>query len=192
MSDEIKPIRRQQSPVAIAAVASVLGMATCTKTWFFANTYQGTTPATGIWHSQSTWLVRFFGPFLLGGIVCAIAYRVIARATAVTVADTSIDFDETPAPREGAKHLRRRDGTDAAGSGWVVLFSILALSAVLGALFFWFADTEGFGGSAPTDRSFGDSLSNLVDGAFVGACFGFLIAAPAAIIVAMSARRRDD
>jgi hypothetical protein len=181
-----EPQRRNQSPIATAFFAAMIGMISCQKVYGMGNAeHQSPTHATLV----------LLGPFIFGGGVSAIAYRALdylARRRSPTLSAPSVD-STAPAPEERKLPLSIIEVEESNTGARAVFLAIMGGSAFVGALLCGMFLAHGGDGGTP------DSLGEVVKGGFSGAVqgvvigsgFGLLIAVPAALLVWMVGKRNQ-
>jgi hypothetical protein len=172
-----KPERPARSPIPFAFFAAIAGMTSCREAWNYANAH---TPPM---QRYPMTLVPLLAPFLAGGIVTAIVYRMLQRIPTTDASAIPWSALDTPLADDRLRplsHHRNAPGS-AAMSVFLIIMGISALIGVLG-----FAALSRVGDGAP-HATLGEIMSSIFEtifaGALFGAGFGFLIAGPAAVIV---------
>ena len=135
----------------------------------------------------------FFAPFIFGGVVAAIAYRVLdylAIRPGPTPPTPSVEPPQLPLEKRKLGLSVIEAGSSGTGAG-TVFVAVIAGSAAVGALICGMYEAmESRGGSSYSlSKVLGAVFEGAVTGITVGAGFGLLIAVPAAILVLISGKR---
>jgi hypothetical protein len=181
-----EPRRRNQSPIATAFFAALIGMISCQKVYGMGGADH---------QSPLHETLVLLGPFIFGGVVTAIAYRVLdylARRPGPALPPPRV-ASPASAPEDRKLPLSIIEVEKSNTGARAVFLAIMGGSAFVGALLSGMFLAYGGDGGTP------DSLGQVVEGGFSGAVqgvvigggFGLLIAVPAALLVWIAGKRNQ-
>lgn len=179
-----EPRRRNQSPIATAFFAALIGMISCAKVYGMGD---------GDHQSRTRAILVFLAPFVFGGVVTAIAHRALdyfASRPGPALPTPSVVPEEVPA-EDRTLPLSIIEVEESDTGARAVFLAIVGGSAIVGALICGMFLAYGGDGGAPDSlrEVIEDGISGATQGIVIGAGFGLLVAVPAALLVWMVGKR---